>query len=67
MELSKKVVAADKAGAEIFFAPHENGEKDSNYQKAIIAAKDIETNMVIVPIHTFDDAVNYLDKLETKK
>jgi Lon-like protease len=65
--IEQKVVAADKAGAEIFFAPHENGEKDSNYQKAIIAAKDIETNMVIVPIHTFDDAVNYLDKLETKK
>ena len=65
--IEQKVVAADKAGAEIFFAPHENGEKDSNYQKAIIAAKDIKTNMVIVPIHTFDDAVNYLDKLETKK
>jgi Lon-like protease len=65
--IEQKVVAADKAGADIFFAPHENGEKDSNYQKAIIAAKDIETNMVIVPIYTFDDAVNHLDKLETKK
>ena len=37
--IEQKVVAADKAGAEIFFAPNENGEKNSNYQNAIIDCK----------------------------
>ena len=65
--IEQKVVAADKAGAEIFFAPNENGEKDSNYQNAIVTAKDIHSKMKIVPINTFDEAIDYLEKLEMKK
>jgi Lon-like protease len=64
--IQQKVVAADKAGAEIFFAPYEKGAKDSNYEEAMIAAKDIDTKMKIVPIDTFDDAVSYLEKLKKK-
>ena len=30
--IEQKIIAADKAGADIFLAPNENGEKDSNYQ-----------------------------------
>lgn len=65
--IEQKVVAADKAGAEIFFAPNGNGEKDSNYQNAIVTAKDIHSKMEIVPINTFDEAIDYLEKLEMKK
>lgn len=65
--IEQKVVAADKAGAEIFLAPNENGVKDSNYKVAAKTAKDIGTKMKIVPIDTFDDAVDYLEKLEEKK
>jgi Lon-like protease len=64
--IQQKVVAADKAGAEIFFAPYEKGAKDSNYEEAMIAAKDIDTNMEIVPVDTFSDAVSYLEKLKKK-
>ncbi|MGA9228357.1 MAG: SepM family pheromone-processing serine protease [Mesobacillus sp.] len=64
--IQQKVVAADKAGAEIFFAPNEEGAKDSNYQEAMIAAKDIKTKMKIVPIDTFEDAVIYLENLKEK-
>lgn len=64
--IQQKVVAADKAGAEIFFAPYEKGAKDSNYEEAMIAAKDIKTKMKIVPVDTFDDAVTYLEKLKEK-
>lgn len=64
--IQQKVVAADKAGAEIFFAPYEEGAKDSNYEEALIAAKDIDTKMKIVPVNTFDEAVAYLENLKEK-
>ena len=60
-------MAADKAGAEIFFAPNEKGKSDSNYQIALKTAHDIDTKMEIVPVDAFDDAVNYLQKLSKKK
>jgi Lon-like protease len=65
--IEQKIVAADKVGADIFFAPNENGEKDSNYNAAIKTAKDIKTKMKIIPIDTFDEAVEYLVKLTPKK
>ncbi len=65
--VEQKIVAAHKSGAEIFFAPNENGKKDSDYERAVLTAKDIKTDMVIVPVDTFDDALNYLKSLEEKK
>lgn len=65
--IEQKIVAADKVGAEIFFAPNENGAKDSNYNDALKTAKDIKTKMKIVPVDTFDDAIAYLEKLNHKK
>ncbi|WP_079508328.1 SepM family pheromone-processing serine protease [Mesobacillus jeotgali] len=64
--IQQKVVAADKAGAEIFLAPFEKGVKGSNYEEALIAAKDIKTKMKIVPVDTFDEAVSYLENLKEK-
>jgi PDZ domain-containing protein len=64
--IDQKIVAADKAGAEIFFAPNEKGKTDSNYQVALKTAKDIDTKMKIIPVDVFDDAVNYLEKLPEK-
>lgn len=61
--ISQKVIAAHKAGADIFFAPNERGAKHSNYKEAVKTAKDIGTNMKIVPVDTFDDAVQFLQKL----
>ncbi|EKN66318.1 PDZ/DHR/GLGF domain-containing protein [Neobacillus bataviensis LMG 21833] len=64
--IEQKIVAADKAGAEIFLAPNEKGAKKSNYKDAIKTARDIHTKMKIVPIDTFDEAVKYLEKLPEK-
>ncbi|KZZ82964.1 SepM family pheromone-processing serine protease [Bacillus sp. SJS] len=64
--ISQKIVAADKSGAEIFFAPSENGKKGSNYEEAVKTAKDIKTKMKIVPVDRFSDAVSYLDQLKVK-
>lgn len=58
--IDQKVVAASESGASVFFAPNENGEKDSNYAVALQTAKDIGTSMVIVPVDTMEDALNYL-------
>src|SRR5690625_1707985 len=65
--IDKKVIAADRAGSDIFFAPNENGAKDSNYQVAKETAEEIKTDMKIVPVDTFDDTLEYLQKLEPAK
>ena len=41
--------------------------KDSNYQIALKTAKDIGTKMKVVPVDTFDEAIDFLKKLEPKK
>lgn len=64
--IEQKIVAADNAGAEIFFAPNEHGAKNSNYHDALKAAQEIRTKMKIVPVDTFAQAVDYLEKLPKK-
>nr|WP_263328122.1 SepM family pheromone-processing serine protease [Neobacillus sp. Marseille-Q6967] len=64
--IEQKIVAADKAGAVIFFAPNEKGKADSNYNAALKTAEDIDSKIEIVPVDTFDDAVNYLQKLKER-
>jgi Lon-like protease len=65
-----KVVAADRAGAEIFFAPKDvqtsSGGTIPNYSDAVKRAKELGTSMKIVPVGTVDDALRYLDGLAPK-
>lgn len=62
--IDKKVVAADKEGSDVFFAPNEDGAKDSNYRLAKETAQDIDTDMKVVPVDTFDDALEYLEEIK---
>lgn len=62
--IDKKVIAADRAGGDIFFAPYENGAVDSNYEVAKKTAEDIKTDMKIVPVDTFAEALTYLQNLK---
>lgn len=62
--IDKKIVAADKEGIDIFFAPNENGANNSNYQLAVNTAEDINADMEIVPVDTFEDALDYLNQLQ---
>lgn len=71
--VDKKVVAADREGASIFFVPDDpvtpeilerNPDYLSNYQQAVETAESIGTDMEIVPITQFEDAINYLEQLE---
>lgn len=70
-----KVVAASRAGIEIFFAPDDdlpeevrakNPHVRTNYEEAVETAEKIGTKMKIVPVKNIDDALDYLDKLPPK-
>lgn len=67
--IDKKVLAAHRAGASIFFAPDnpvpdevkkEDPKAKTNYQVAQEAAKQIGTDMKIVPVKTLNQAIQYL-------
>lgn len=63
--VDKKVVAASRSGAEVFFAPTDTTgikKPQSNYCIAKKTAKKIHTKMKIVPVSNFSDALNYLKK-----
>lgn len=62
--VDKKVVAAHKKNMEIFFAPNEKGRENSNYNIAKETAAEIGTDMKIVPVDTFQDALDYLEQLD---
>ncbi|WML43593.1 SepM family pheromone-processing serine protease [Neobacillus sp. PS3-40] len=61
--IEQKIIAANKAGAQIFFAPNEKGSKHSNYRDALKAGNEINTKMKIIPVDSFNEAVRYLEKL----
>ncbi|KIL50363.1 hypothetical protein KP77_17380 [Jeotgalibacillus alimentarius] len=70
--IEQKVVAADKDGIEIFFAPDDelpedmqenNPDLKSNYEAAVETAENIGTDMEIVPVKEFSDALEYLNSL----
>jgi PDZ domain-containing protein len=67
--IQHKIIAADKAGAEYFFAPKDSDSsagKIPNYTDAVKRAEEIHTQMKIVPVGTLDDAIQYLSTLPAK-
>lgn len=70
-----KIMAADREGVEIFFAPDDHLPDEvrkknpgimTNYEEAVKTAEKIGTKMKIVPVTTIDDALDYLKHLEEK-
>lgn len=69
--IDKKVYAASKAGATIFFAPNVPATKElkreypgyvNNYDEAKRAAMKMNTKMKIVPVRTLGAAIRYLEQ-----
>ncbi len=56
--IQQKVVASDNANCDIFFAP----TADNEAQDAKAAAKDIKTDMKVIPTKSFNTALNDLQK-----
>lgn len=65
--IDKKIVTADRKGIDIFFAPYEDGREDSNYNLAKKTAEEIDSDIEIVPVDTFQDAIEYLEELSVKE
>lgn len=62
--VDQKIVAADRADAEVFFAPNQEGAEESDYKLAVKTAEEIGTDMIIVPVDTVDDALDYLKSMK---
>lgn len=57
--VEQKVIAADQAQMDVFFAPDDEFSP-SNYEQAVKTAEAIETDMEIVPVTHFNEALHYL-------
>ncbi|PWA13392.1 hypothetical protein DCC39_00430 [Pueribacillus theae] len=57
--IKQKVVAADNADADFFFAPVDG----NNFKEAEEAAEEIKTKMKIIPVKTAQEAIDYLSNL----
>ncbi|WP_084034679.1 SepM family pheromone-processing serine protease [Anaerobacillus alkalilacustris] len=64
--VKQKVIAAERVGADFFFAPNEFNSTTSNYQEALEASELINGKMEIVPIDSFEDAITFLENLDPK-
>lgn len=59
--IKQKVFGASKANVDIFFAPNmDDGSGHNIYQEALKAKAMIKSDIKIVPVKTFDDALDYL-------
>lgn len=74
--IEKKIVAADDEGAEYFLAPDDEIPEEvlnifpdmrSNYEAAAETAEAIASEMEVIPIKTFADALEFLEQLEPKQ
>lgn len=71
--IDKKVVSAADQGADYFLAPDDdvpseltelNPEIQSNYETAYEKVETLDTDMKVVPVQTFQDAVDFLNQLD---
>lgn len=64
--IEHKVVAADEAGAEFFFAPRDAYSSDPNATVAKQRAEEIGSSMQVIPVDTLQEALQYLRTLPRK-
>jgi len=70
--IEKKVVTADEEGADYFLAPNDDIPEEvlniypdtrSNYEAATETAEAIDSEMEIIPVKTFSEAIAFLEEL----
>ena len=59
--INQKVITSAWNGIDIFFVPNLSDSDSDNYNQAVAALETINTDMVIVPIAEFSDAIDYLE------
>ncbi len=59
--IEQKIITSALNGIDVFFVPHLSDEDYDNYVTAVKVLETLNTDMVLVPITTFDDAITYLE------
>lgn len=59
--VKQKVITAAKNGMDIFFVPHLNDEPNDDYIEALEIYETLNTDMILVGVKTFDEAVEFLN------
>lgn len=59
--IRQKVITSIANGIDIFFVPYLSESDSDNYIEAMAVLEEFNTDMIIVGVQTFDDAVEYLE------
>lgn len=59
--IRQKIITASMNNIDVFFVPHLSDSENDNYIVAMKTFENLSSNMIIVPVTTFDDALQYLE------
>ncbi|QMS85879.1 S16 family serine protease [Candidatus Xianfuyuplasma coldseepsis] len=57
----QKIITASMNNIDVFFVPHLSDSENDNYVVAMKTFEELSSNMIIVPVTSFDDALDYLE------
>lgn len=60
--IEQKIITSALNGMDMFFVPYLSDSETDNYIVAMQVLETLETDMILVPVQTFDDAVTYLER-----
>lgn len=60
--IEQKIITSVMNGIDIFFVPYLSDNENDNYIKAKAVLEGLQSDMILVPVKTFDDAKNYLER-----
>lgn len=60
--IEQKIITSAMNGIDIFFVPHLSNSENDNYIVAKEVLASLDSDMVLVPVSTFTDAKNYLER-----
>ena len=63
--IEQKIITASINNIDIFFVPHLSDSHNDNYIEALKVYNTLETDMILVGITSFQDAVDYLLNYES--
>ncbi len=60
--IEQKIITSSLNGIDIFFVPHLSDSDSDNYIAALAVLETLDTDMKLVPVTNFSNAVNYLEQ-----
>ena len=60
--IEQKIITSALNGIDIFFVPHLSDSERDNYVVALAVLETLDTDMKLVPVSNFDNAINYLEQ-----